>query len=184
VKRRAKVEVCDSCKGYVKAEPTVKHLAPWEIVLDDLATVPLEVAALDRGYHRPEAAGVRARSADCRGVMDLDRPAHVCRELLSAIEASEAVAKRRKRDTDADAIGPRRQTRLARAGRSPPIPKPMEFEAWLLETMPSRRRNSKAVCARWRFRSSRSGACSHDAEIHFATGWQQGHLRMTRALIR
>jgi len=52
-----KVEVCDSCKGYVKAEPTVKHLAPWEIVLDDLATVPLEVAALDRGYHRPERPG-------------------------------------------------------------------------------------------------------------------------------
>ncbi len=52
-----KVEVCDTCKGYVKAEPTVKHLAPWEIVLDDLATVPLEVAALDRGYHRPERPG-------------------------------------------------------------------------------------------------------------------------------
>lgn len=52
-----KVEVCDSCKGYVKAEPTVKPLAPWEIVLDDLATVPLEVAALERGYHRPERPG-------------------------------------------------------------------------------------------------------------------------------
>jgi FdhE protein len=52
-----KVEVCDSCKGYVKAEPTVRNLAPWEIVLDDLATLPLEVAALDRGYHRPERPG-------------------------------------------------------------------------------------------------------------------------------
>lgn len=52
-----KVEVCDSCKGYVKAEPTVRSLAPWDIVLDDLATVPLEVAALDRGYHRPERPG-------------------------------------------------------------------------------------------------------------------------------
>ncbi|HLZ45066.1 MAG TPA: formate dehydrogenase accessory protein FdhE [Gemmatimonadales bacterium] len=52
-----KVEVCDTCKGYVKAEPTVKPLAPWEIVLDDLATVPLEIAALDRGYHRPERPG-------------------------------------------------------------------------------------------------------------------------------
>lgn len=52
-----KVEVCDSCKGYVKAEPTVKPLAPWEIVLDDLATVPLEIAALDRGYHRPGRPG-------------------------------------------------------------------------------------------------------------------------------
>jgi len=52
-----KVEVCDSCKGYVKAEATVKSLQPWEIVLDDLATVPLEVAALDRGYHRPDRPG-------------------------------------------------------------------------------------------------------------------------------
>ncbi|HET8712153.1 MAG TPA: formate dehydrogenase accessory protein FdhE [Gemmatimonadales bacterium] len=52
-----KVEVCDSCKGYVKAEPTVRSLAPWDIVLDDLATVPLEVAALDRGYHRPDRPG-------------------------------------------------------------------------------------------------------------------------------
>lgn len=52
-----KVEVCDSCKGYVKAEPTVRNLAPWEILLDDAATVPLEVAALDRGYHRPDRPG-------------------------------------------------------------------------------------------------------------------------------
>ena len=52
-----KVEVCDTCKGYVKAEPTVKSLVAWEIVLNDLATVPLEVAALDRGYHRPERPG-------------------------------------------------------------------------------------------------------------------------------
>ena len=52
-----KVEVCDSCKGYVKSEPTVRPLAAWEVVLDDLATVPLEVAALDRGYHRPERPG-------------------------------------------------------------------------------------------------------------------------------
>jgi FdhE protein len=52
-----KVEVCDTCKGYVKAEPTVRSLAPSDILLDDLATVPLEVAALDRGYHRPARPG-------------------------------------------------------------------------------------------------------------------------------
>ena len=63
-----KVELCDSCKGYVKAEPTVKSLAPWEIVLDDLATVPLEVVALDRGYHRPERPGfeLEARIVDLK----------------------------------------------------------------------------------------------------------------------
>jgi FdhE protein len=52
-----KVEVCDTCKGYVKAEPTVRPLPWWGVLLDDAATVPLDVAALDRGYHRPERPG-------------------------------------------------------------------------------------------------------------------------------
>jgi FdhE protein len=52
-----KVEVCDSCKGYVKAEPTVRELPWWGLLLDDVATVALDVAALDRGYHRPERPG-------------------------------------------------------------------------------------------------------------------------------
>jgi len=52
-----KVEVCDTCKGYVKAEPTVRELPWWSVLLDDVATVALDVAALDRGYHRPERPG-------------------------------------------------------------------------------------------------------------------------------
>jgi FdhE protein len=52
-----KVEVCDSCKGYVKAEPTVRELPWWGVVLDDVETVALDVAALDRGYHRPDRPG-------------------------------------------------------------------------------------------------------------------------------
>jgi FdhE protein len=52
-----KVEVCDTCKGYVKAEPTVCELPWWGVLLDDVATVALDVAALDRGYHRPERPG-------------------------------------------------------------------------------------------------------------------------------
>lgn len=52
-----KVEVCDTCKGYVKAEPTVRELPWWGVLLDDVATVALDVAALDRGYHRPERPG-------------------------------------------------------------------------------------------------------------------------------
>ena len=52
-----KVEVCDTCKGYLKAEPTVRALPWWGVVLDDAATVALDVAALDRGYHRPERPG-------------------------------------------------------------------------------------------------------------------------------
>ena len=49
-----KAEVCESCKGYLKAEATVRALRPWEILLEDLTSVALDVAALDRGYHRPE----------------------------------------------------------------------------------------------------------------------------------
>jgi FdhE protein len=52
-----KVEVCDTCKGYVKAEPTVTELPWWGVLLDDVTTVALDVAALDRGYHRPERPG-------------------------------------------------------------------------------------------------------------------------------
>ncbi len=52
-----KAEVCDTCKGYVKAEPTVRELPWWGVLLDDVETVALDVAALDRGYHRPERPG-------------------------------------------------------------------------------------------------------------------------------
>ncbi len=52
-----KIEVCHSCKGYVKGVTTVRALAPWAILLDDLTTVPLDVAALERGYQRPERPG-------------------------------------------------------------------------------------------------------------------------------
>ena len=52
-----KIEVCNSCKGYLKAVTTVRPLAPWAILVDDLATVPLDIAALERGYHRPPRPG-------------------------------------------------------------------------------------------------------------------------------
>ncbi len=52
-----KIEVCHTCKGYVKGVTTVRALAPWAILLDDLTTVPLDVAALERGYRRPERPG-------------------------------------------------------------------------------------------------------------------------------
>jgi FdhE protein len=52
-----KVELCDTCKGYLKAQPTVSALPWWGVLLDDAATVALDVAALDRGYHRPDRPG-------------------------------------------------------------------------------------------------------------------------------
>jgi FdhE protein len=52
-----KVEVCKTCKGYLKGLTTVRPLAPWAILLDDLTTVHLDVAAVERGYGRPERPG-------------------------------------------------------------------------------------------------------------------------------
>ncbi len=52
-----KVEVCDTCKGYLKAQATVRALEPWAVLLEDLNTLPLDVAAVERGYQRPERPG-------------------------------------------------------------------------------------------------------------------------------
>jgi len=52
-----RVEVCDTCRGYLKGVTTVRPLAARAILLDDLMTVHLDVAALERGYKRPERPG-------------------------------------------------------------------------------------------------------------------------------
>jgi len=57
-----KIEVCHTCKGYLKAVTTVRPLAPWAILVDDLTTVPLDIAALEKGYRRPERPGYRLES--------------------------------------------------------------------------------------------------------------------------
>ena len=54
-----KIEVCNTCQGYLKGVTTVRPLAPWAILIDDLTTVPLDIAALERGYRRPEGPGYR-----------------------------------------------------------------------------------------------------------------------------
>jgi FdhE protein len=64
-----KIEVCNTCKGYLKAVTTVRPLAPWAILVDDLTTVPLDIAALEHGYRRPERPGyaLEARVEGGRG---------------------------------------------------------------------------------------------------------------------
>jgi FdhE protein len=49
-----KVDVCKACGGYLKAVATLGALAPDAIALEDLATVDLDLAAIDRGYARPD----------------------------------------------------------------------------------------------------------------------------------
>ncbi len=50
-----KVETCDNCRGYVKSVATLRAWAPEEVPLVDLASVDLDLAAIDRDFGRPTA---------------------------------------------------------------------------------------------------------------------------------
>jgi FdhE protein len=47
------VSVCDGCRGYLKTLTTLAPIRPRDVPLHDLATLALDVAALERGYRRP-----------------------------------------------------------------------------------------------------------------------------------
>ncbi len=47
---KARVEVCDGCREYLKVVTTFEAGAPEEVVVEDLATLPLDYAARARGY--------------------------------------------------------------------------------------------------------------------------------------
>ena len=59
------------------------------------------------------------------------RPAHVCHQLLAALEASEGRRRRRRRDTTPDAIGMAIKRQLLE-GAVRDDPEPEDFEGWLL----------------------------------------------------
>ena len=48
-----RVETCEHCHGYLKAVTTLRALSPRSLAVQDLATVPLDLAAQERGYARP-----------------------------------------------------------------------------------------------------------------------------------
>jgi FdhE protein len=52
-----RVETCGSCHGYLKVVMTLGALPPLTLALQDLATVPLDFVAQERGYERPSSAG-------------------------------------------------------------------------------------------------------------------------------
>jgi FdhE protein len=54
---KLKVETCVSCRGYLKSVATLQGIPGFDLLLQDLETVELDLAALDRGYRRPEEAG-------------------------------------------------------------------------------------------------------------------------------
>jgi FdhE protein len=49
-----KVETCEACRGYVKSITTLRATPVHEVTLVDLDTVELDIAALERGYARPD----------------------------------------------------------------------------------------------------------------------------------
>jgi FdhE protein len=51
------VDACNRCLGYVKAFTRLQGTPPAGIILEDLASVELDVAAADAGYKRPHGAG-------------------------------------------------------------------------------------------------------------------------------
>jgi FdhE protein len=56
-----RVETCGACRGYVK---TLSTIVPWpgpRVYLEDLATVALDLVALERGFARPAGAGAAVR---------------------------------------------------------------------------------------------------------------------------
>lgn len=49
-----KVETCSACRGYLKSVSTLRAWAGDEVALTDLATVDLDLVALERNFERPE----------------------------------------------------------------------------------------------------------------------------------
>ncbi len=47
------VETCEPCRGYVKTLTVLRGAPPAEVALIDLASIDLDVAALEHGYRRP-----------------------------------------------------------------------------------------------------------------------------------
>jgi FdhE protein len=56
---RFRVQVCDQCHAYLKIGNAFDPCPAELLSLDDLASIDLDVVALDRGYARPNNAGFR-----------------------------------------------------------------------------------------------------------------------------
>ncbi len=55
--QRFRVSVCERCKGYLKVGNAFDPPPAELLGLDDLASMHLDVVAIERGYHRPAASG-------------------------------------------------------------------------------------------------------------------------------
>jgi FdhE protein len=52
-----KVETCATCQGYLKSIACLQAFPAFELLLQDLQTVELDLVALDQGYRRPLESG-------------------------------------------------------------------------------------------------------------------------------
>ena len=55
----AVIDACRRCHGYLKTFTKLQGCPPDAVMLEDLASVDLDVAALDQGYARPSSPGCR-----------------------------------------------------------------------------------------------------------------------------
>ena len=53
----ASIDACKRCLGYLKVFTRLKGSAPAEVIIDDLASAELDIAATARGYQRPGRTG-------------------------------------------------------------------------------------------------------------------------------
>lgn len=53
----AVIDACNACRGYVKAFTRLQGCPPEAVMIEDLASVDLDIAALDNGYVRPAGTG-------------------------------------------------------------------------------------------------------------------------------
>jgi FdhE protein len=51
------IEACRHCLGYVKTFTTLQGSPPAKVFLGDLASVDLDIAALEQGYKRHQGTG-------------------------------------------------------------------------------------------------------------------------------
>jgi FdhE protein len=56
------IDACKRCLGYVKTITTLQGTPPAKVILDDLASVDFDIAALEQGYRRPKGGGYQLNS--------------------------------------------------------------------------------------------------------------------------
>jgi FdhE protein len=60
---RFRISVCERCKGYLKIGNAFDPPPPEFLAIDDVASMHLDLAALERGYQRPSGSGYRIELA-------------------------------------------------------------------------------------------------------------------------